>query len=223
MLAKDLISDVIPALKKQDTGAKALNWMEVFRVSHLPVVNNNMELAGMISDNDIYDQNISEKNISEHKLSLMNPFVTPGQHIYDVIRLFAEHKLTTLPVVENENKQYRGLISHHELLHNLSKLMAVKNQGGIIILELNIHDYSLTEIAQIVEGNDVKILSLYVSSPDDSTELNVTIKVNSIDLSRILQSFERYNYHIKASFTEEDELGEFFMDRFKNFMKYLDV
>ena len=81
MLAKDLISEVVPALKTSDTGLRALSWMEIFRISHLPIVNNK-EFLGLISDTDIYDLNMANEPIGNHHLSLFSPFVTSDQHIY---------------------------------------------------------------------------------------------------------------------------------------------
>eukprot|EP01032_Pedospumella_encystans_P007125 gene7125-8544_t len=81
--------------------------------------------------------------------------------------------------------------------------MSVQNPGGVIVLEMNQSDYSLTQISSIIEGNDTKILSLHVSSNPDSTKVEVTIKVNREDLRAILQTFYRYNYEIKASFQHE--------------------
>jgi hypothetical protein len=77
---------------------------------------------------------------------------------------------------------------------------SITEQGGILVLEVNRHDYSLAQIAQIVEGNDAKILSSFITSLPDSTKLEVTIKINLIELDRIIQTFERYGYTISASF-----------------------
>ena len=57
MLAKDLITDEIPPLKTSDTGLMAINWMEEFKVSQLPIVEKH-EYLGLISDTDILDLNI---------------------------------------------------------------------------------------------------------------------------------------------------------------------
>ena len=65
MVAVDLISQNIPPLKTSDTGQTALNLMEIFRISHLPIVNNQYFL-GLISDNDIYDMNQPEESIGNH-------------------------------------------------------------------------------------------------------------------------------------------------------------
>jgi hypothetical protein len=95
--------------------------------------------------------------------------------------------------------------------------------GGLIVLELLERDYSLTQIAQIVEGNNMKVLSLYITSPPDSTRLQVTLKVNSRDLSSVIRTFERYNYEVKSWLTNDDALDNFYSERFDLLMKYLNI
>jgi len=221
MLAKDLISDVIPALRTSDSGQKALYWMDIFRISHLPIVNN-VDFLGLISDKDIYDHNMAEEPIGNHKLSLFSPFVTMDQHIYEVIELASELQLSVVPVLDAEN-QYQGVISLTDLLHYFTDVSALKQPGGIIVLELNANDYSLSEIAQIVESNNARILSVYITSPANSTKLEVTVKINHKDLTSIVQTFIRYNYIIKASFMDENDLNSLYENRYDLFMKYLNI
>jgi acetoin utilization protein AcuB len=221
MLAKDLISDVIPALRTSDTGVKALYWMDVFRISHLPIVNNK-ELLGLISDSDIYDLNMAEEPIGNHSLSLIRPFVNYDQHVYEIIGMVSRMKLTVVPVLDNKNN-YLGLITLQELAHRFSDLAAVQNPGGIIVLDLHVNDYSLTQIAQIVESNDAKILSMYITSPDDSMKMELTLKINRIDLSAIIHTFNRYNYTIMASFMDDNEMDSLYSSRYEHFMNYLSI
>jgi acetoin utilization protein AcuB len=221
MLAKDLISDVIPSLRTSDSGQKALYWMDIFRISHLPIVNN-IDFLGLISDKDIYDNNMAEEPIGNHNLSLFSPFVTLDQHIYEVIELASELQLTVVPVLDKEN-QYMGVITLTDLLHYFADVSALKQPGGIIVLEMNAIDYSLTQIAQIVESNDAKILSMYITSSVNSTKMEVTLKINRKDLTSILQTFNRYNYIIKASFMDENDLYSLYENRYDSFMKYLSI
>lgn len=221
MLAKDLISDVIPSLRTSDSGQKALYWMDIFRISHLPIVNN-VDFLGLISDKDIYDHNMAEEPIGNHKLSLFSPYVNYSQHIYEVLELCSELQLSVIPVLDDENK-YLGAITLSDLVYYFADVSALKQPGGIIVLELNAIDYSLSEIAQIVEGNDAKILSLYITSPAESTKMEVTIKVNRKDLTSILQTFMRYNYIIKASFMDENDLNSLYENRYDSFIKYLSI
>jgi hypothetical protein len=139
-----------------------------------------------------------------------------------VIALASKLKLTVVPVLD-EKKQYLGLITQSELLHYFAELLAVKNPGGIIVLELNQNDYSLSQIAQIVEGNDAKILGLYVSSSSDTTKMDVTIKINRTDLSAVLQTFARYNYTVKASYLDDNTMDSLYSDRYDQFMRYLSI
>jgi len=221
MLAKELISDLIPPLKTSDTGLKALSMMEIFRISHLPIVNN-LEFLGLISDTDIYDMNMADEPIGNHQLSLFSPYVTSDQHIFEVIELVGRLKLTVVPVLD-EKKNYLGLIMMSDLLQHFADLAALKNPGAIIILEMNIADYSLTEISNIIEGNDGKILSLYISQPIDSTKIEVTLKINRTEISSFIQTLTRYNYIVKASYMESGELNSLFESRYESFMRYLNV
>ncbi|NOY36967.1 MAG: CBS domain-containing protein [Chlorobi bacterium] len=221
MLAKELISEIVPALRTSDTGQKALNWMEVFRVSHLPIVNNK-EFLGLISDTDIYDLNMVDEPIGNHKLSLFSPYVFDDQHIYEVIEITARLKLTVVPVLDRKNR-YLGLITMNNLITYFADLTALNNPGAIIALELHQNDYSLSQIAQIFESNDARILSFYIRSHEDSMKMELVIKVNVTDLSGILQTLDRYDYMVKASFMEEDKLDSLYASRYEEFMKYLNI
>ncbi len=221
MLAKDLMSDVVPALKTSDTGIQALSWMDIFRISHLPIVNNH-EFLGLISDKDIYNLNMVDEPIGNHRLSLFSPYVFDDQHIYEVIEVASRLKLSVIPVLDRSNN-YLGLITLNDLVQHFAELSALKQPGGILVLQVNDNDYSLTEISQIIESNDAKILSLYVSSPEDSTRMEVTLKINRTDLTSIIATFERYEYAVKASYIKDDEAENLYEERFDMFMRYLNT
>ncbi|MBN2165502.1 MAG: CBS domain-containing protein [Marinilabiliaceae bacterium] len=221
MLAKDLISDIIPSLKTSDTGVDALNWMEVFRVSHLPIVNNKIFL-GLISDLDIYDLNCADEALGNHRISLMKPYVYYYQHIYEVIELASRLKLTVVPVLD-EKKEYLGIISQSDLLHRMADLIAAHVPGGIIELELNSRDYSMSEIARIVEDSDAKILSLYVKEIVANNQLMLSLKLNRIEIQPVIRSFERYGYKIKASFSGEDIYDDSIQRNFDSLMRFMSI
>lgn len=221
MQCKDLISDVIPCLKLSDTGILALNWMEEFKITHLPIIDDNLDFLGLISESDILDKNITDEQIGKHKLSLIRPYVYEQLHVFEAIKQIANFKITVVPVLTAENK-YSGVISFQTILEHISQLAAIHEPGGIIILEMNVNDYSLSQIAQIIEGNDAKVLSCYITSPADSTKIDVTIKVNREDLSGILQTFQRYNYNVIASYHLSGYQNDI-KNRFDEFMNYINL
>ncbi len=221
MVAKDLISDVIPSLKTSDSGQTALNWMEIFRISHLPIVNN-QDFLGLISDTDIYDMNQPEEPIGNHSLTLLKPYVTTEQHLFEVIGLASRLKLTVVPVLD-EKQHYKGVVTTTDLIRYLAGISSMDQQGAIIVLEILERDYSLSQIAQIVEGNNVKVLSMYITSPPDSTRLEVTLKLNSNEIASVIRTFERYSYEVKTWVTTDDSMDRFYSERFDLLMKYLNI
>jgi acetoin utilization protein AcuB len=221
MLAKDLISDVIPALKTSDTGLDALNWMEAFRVSHLPIVNNKVFL-GLISDADIFDLNAADEPLGNHRLSLMKPYVISHQHIYDVIEIAARLKLSIVPVL-NPDKEFLGVITQYDMMQRFSELIAAHTPGGIIQIEVGYRDYSLSEIARIVEDSDSKILSLYVTHEQALGLLFITIKLNRTDLLPTVNAFERYGYKIRVEYGAEVQIDETARRNYESLIRYLSV
>ena len=221
MIAKELMSYEISPVRTSETGLEALNWMVFFKVSHLPVVNNK-EFLGLISEDDIYDLNNPEEPIGNHHLSLFRPFVYDNQHLYEVLEVASRLRLSVIPVI-NEKNNYLGLIKGVDLLHFFAKVSAIQKPGGIIVLSMHINDYSLSEIAQITEANDAKILSMYVYTYPDSVRMEVTLKLNVSDLTSVIQTFNRYEYEVKASFMEQDEQEDLYNSRYDLLMRYLNT
>jgi len=221
MIAQNLLSEVVPPLRLNDTGQKALNWMEIFRISHLPVVDGK-RLVGLISDKTIYDLNIIDKPVGDYSDHLLSPHIHTNQHIYEVFLTISSLKLSAVPVLDLYD-QYCGVITVFDLAQKFADLVAVQEPGGVIVLELNAIDYSLSQIAQIVEGNNAKILSFYVSPEVESRRMTVTLKINVIDLSAIIQTFVRYDYNIIAVYMDDSVISDLYDDRLDQLMKFMNI
>ena len=194
--------------------------MNEFRVSHLPVVDKN-EYIGLIAENDIYDMPDPSKKLKDHFTNLPKPFIYSDQHVYEIMKIIADLKITVVPILD-ENNEYIGCTDLLYLMSQITAINSIKEFGGILILEMNQHDYSLTQIARIVEENNAKILSSYITSLPDSTQIEVTLKINTTDLDRIIQTFQRYDYTIKAMFQKgnfQDDLKK----RYDELMNYLNM
>lgn len=220
MMAEELIQNDIKPLTRNDSVLKALDLMEEYKLMHLPIVEKG-EYIGIISEEDLLEANDIDVPLNKVKSSVIHPFTRSYKHVYDALKIFSEHHLTLLPVLNKENK-YEGYISLIDLGVSFSKMASLNEPGGVLILEVNQNDYSLVEIAGIVEGNDAKVLSSYITSHSDSTKVEITLKINVTDLSRIIQTFTRYEYTILASY-HESENGDDYKDRYDSFMKYLNI
>jgi len=223
VIAENLISESIPTVTPDEIGSKVLTLMEIFRVSHLPVVVGK-DYFGVVSDKEIYDaENFDEKINKYISPNLLQPHVHVNQHIFEVAGVALGCGVSIVPVLEPDHS-YIGSITRTDLAFKLAELFSSNEPGGIIVLELTEVNYSLSQIAQIIEGNDARILSLYIHKPSPfSKELDVTIKVNVVDLSGIIQTFARYDYLIKATYMDQSQIKTLFDDRYDQFMRYINV
>jgi hypothetical protein len=124
-----------------------------------------------------------------------------------------------MPILD-ENEVYLGCTSVYHLMSLIANTGSIKEVGGILVLEVNTVDYSMAQIAQIVESNNARILSSYIMSSPDSTKLEVTLKINQVELGSIIRTFERYDYVIKASF-QRSEADDDIQTRYESLMKFL--
>jgi acetoin utilization protein AcuB len=220
MKALDLITDEIPPIKPSEECIKAFNWMDEFKISHLPVVKNGV-FYGVISDANVLDLEDPDVSIESAYPSLPRPHVTQDQHVYEVMKLIADNGLTVVPILDKEEK-YLGSTTLLHLMRQITSTVSVNQDGGVLILQMNQIDYSLAQIAQIVEGNDAKILSSNITSLPDSTLMEVTLKINKKDLSGIIQTFNRFEYIVSAAF-QESTYEEDMRLRYEALMKYLNM
>jgi len=179
MRAIHLITEEIPPLIHTDTGEKAINWMDEFKVSHFPVLKNG-NFVGLVSESDILDRLDVDKALDLLFDHLPRPYVYDKAHLYEVLAKMSEFKLSVLPILD-EHENYLGCTSIYEVMTVIANTGSIKESGGIIVLEVNSVDYSMAQIAQIVESNNARILSAYILSNHESTKLDVTLKINQMD------------------------------------------
>ncbi|PLW93705.1 MAG: CBS domain-containing protein [Marinilabiliales bacterium] len=220
MFASDYIEELVPVIKTSTTAAEALSLMEEFKITHLAIVNNK-EFLGLLSENDLLSLDNYDEAVGGIKIALSNVFVKAEDHIFDILKSIDDNKLSLLPVV-SKNNVYEGSILARSLVSEMATLLSVNNPGGIIILEVNLNDYVMSQIASIVESNDALIIASYVKTDAVSTKMDVVLKVNKTDIGGIIQTFNRFEYIVKASFGEEEK-DDFLRDRYDSLMNYLNI
>ena len=219
MIAEHLISEDILPLQITETGDYALEVMSDFYLRHLPVVKEN-ELVAIVSEDQLLDAD-TQAVISTYSLPMQPVFVKRSSHLYDVMRILGEHKLTVVPVLDDEH-HYLGLITLENLIRFFAESSSFRDPGSVVVLEMGRHDYSLAEIARIVESEGAVILSSFLQSFTDSNRIQVTIKINGQQIGAIIATFERFDYHVKASFNEI-ELQNALKERYDSLISYLNV
>ncbi len=220
MTAESLIAYDIPALSLEQTGRDAFHALNDHHVKHLPVVDGE-RLVGILSEEDIFNHKLYEP-IGEYDFATLHRFaVRKSDHVFEVIRIMGDNRLTIIPVI-GEDGGYLGLVTQNDLLRYFATTASFIEPGGVLVLEMNRRDYTLGTIARIIEDEDAKILSSFVTSGADADTVELTIKVNRQELSRIVASLERYEYEVKESFAELD-YSDSLQERFDSLMNYLNV
>ncbi len=219
MIASKIISQIISPLRTSDTGEEALTIMNVYQVKHLPIVNNESFL-GIISEDDILDNDMNEP-IGSYRLSLINPFVYESDHVFDVMKKIAQSNLTTIPVID-ENENYTGLITLEDVVKFYANSFSFNESGGIIVIKVHRNNYSMAEIARIVESSNALVINSFITNSFDSNELLVSLKLNTNDLVAVKGSFQRFDYTIHSSYTETEEFDNL-KERYDSLMKYLSI
>jgi predicted transcriptional regulator len=221
MIAGELINHMIPPLKVTDDAHKAIVWMEEFRCNQLPVVDHG-ELLGFISEEIILESNEDSKKLEEYKLFGKKCVVGMESHFYDILRVANDNEMQMVAVLDDE-KKYHGIITIQDIMASFAQTAAVQMPGGILVLSMDLIDYSLAEICRYIEENNAKVISSsMIEDPLDKGKIKVTLKINQQDLSRIVATLERFNYRVIGRY-QESRAPEAERERLDLLLKYLDI
>jgi CBS domain-containing protein len=218
MKAYDAIHPDAPVLERTDTVEDALGLLMEHHVRHLPVVDDGV-LVGMLSEDQLMKASSPDDEIGP-LLAARPVSVRPEAHIFDAARTMVEHHLGTVPVAGPENSYY-GLIRRQDIFERFAQMLATREPGAILALEVDPRDYALAKLIHVIEQNEAKVRAVASETPESSTEkIRVTLKLNVQDTARVRHVLEHHGYHVVASFGEADEEIEDMVDEF---MRYLEV
>ncbi len=96
-------------------------------------------------------------------------------------------------------------------------------ENSLIILEIPFKDYTLTEIARIVENNNAYILALSALPIGDGSTLLISLKLNISDITAVLRGFERFNYNVVYYYMKEGEISDEHKERLDELLYYLNM
>lgn len=221
MIAEELINHMIPPLKVTDDAHKAIVWMEEFRCRHLPVVKEG-KLIGFVSEEIILESNDIERPLADLDLVGKNCFVQLDSHFYDILKVAGDHKLQIVAVL-NEEQKYAGVITVQDIMISFAQTASVQMPGAILVLSMDLIDYSMAEISRYVEENNAKIISsTMIEDPLDKGKIKLTLKINRTELNRIVATLERFGYRVIGRYqdTQQDTSEK---DKIDMLFRYLDI
>lgn len=219
MLASQLINTGFPAVNLFDKVSFALQLMEDYDLLHLPVLSEE-KFAGVVEKDDLLDAD-EDGLLASLEQSLKKIFVKGEEHFLVAVKLIAEHELSMLPVI-NEQSELVGIIPAKSLFTHVSHFLGNNEKGGIIVLETDKRHFSFGEISRLIETNDAYITQLNTYPESDTGLVIVTIKINKIEVSDIVATFQRYDYIVRYYFGEEQYANEL-KENYNHLLFYLNM
>ena len=220
MLAIELNNNVLPRLQLEDSVGKALQLINDFKVSHLPVVSEE-KFLGLISEDDLLDASNKKMHIQLLQDEFIDVSIKENEHFLQAVNLSNQYQTSVVPVVNSE-KEFLGSISGQNLLRALGNFSGAQEIGGIIVLEMERNQFAISEISRIVESNEATVLHLNTTVQPETGLLTVTLNINKRELSMIVAAFERYEYNVVYYFGEEKFENEIHSN-YRHLMNYLDI
>ena len=221
MQAYQFINNMIPPLKITDKVKMGLSWMEEIRTNILPVVEGGV-FKGLITDEMMYNLNDPELLIGEVDLDTVGCFVFRDKHIYDVLKVSSEFHLTMVAILDRENN-YLGVVTIEDAIAAFADTISIQTEGGVLILSMLMTEYSLFDIARVIESENAKVLSSFITGdPLDENKIKVTLKIDKPELRHIKATLERFGYQVIDHYQEEVGISRE-QDRLGNLMRFLDI
>ncbi len=219
MNINDYISQNIKPLLLKSTVKSAQKLCKDVPNSHFPVVENG-KFLGCFPERDVRTIENKNKELKEFSYLLDHFFATEKTTLLDLITLFADNDCNLIPVLKKD-KTYIGYYELSDILDAFADSPFLHNESETLIIEKNIEDYSMSEISQIVETSNGKLLGMYISS-QSSNKIKVTLKIISEELNEIIQTFRRYEYDV-ITIHEDDIYLEDLKNRSDYLKKYLEM
>ena len=219
MITSDYISKDVRALQTSDKISKAKGLFNLLTFTHLPVIEHG-NFMGLIAENDVQTITDDDKVLSEYSYLFQSFFARKNTNWFELLKVFALNEATIIPVV-TEKLKYLGYYELADILHIFNSTPFLNQSGAVMVVSKGVSEYSFSEISQIVESNNAKLLGAFISNINKETA-EITIKISDHDLNNTIQSFRRYNYTILNSFHVDEYLNTL-KERSDYLQKYLDI
>lgn len=220
MIVSDIQTSVVPVIKPTDEVQFAMDRMIESRLFDLPVVDEQGQFLGLLSFESLEELDLSA-SVADSREEWKSIWVNPQDPLIKLLNLMQHDQLTAVAMVD-EDQQYLSCLQVHDLVVWIGSQSVVAQPGGLLSLRLAANNYSLSEIARIAESNNGTITSLRVSPDEEAGYLMVHLKLNLMDLTHVMATFERFGYQI-AGFNHQSHLGDFYSERYDALMRYLDI
>ncbi|OCB74391.1 CBS domain-containing protein [Flavobacterium crassostreae] len=205
------------AIDSQEYVGVVKDFFNEINSSHFPVMDQGV-FIGNLSAEDV-ETFEDAKKIMDYRYALETFFTRTESPWLEVLEIFAKNHANLIPVLDSSNT-YVGYYEIEDIMSFFHQTPFLKEPGRIIKVRKGILDYSMSQITQIVESNNGKLLGLFISEATMDT-FEVTLKISLGAINEIIQTFRRYNYEITSEHHEDEYINNLkersdYLDRYLN-------
>jgi acetoin utilization protein AcuB len=178
MFVSKSMTEKVITVKPEDEILLAQKLIAEHKIRHLPVVDEENRLVGIITDRDIrsavpdailriLDCTDSEKDLIRNLKvkDAMHPdpvALSPTDSIQDALLIIQEEKIGALPVVDEEHR-LRGIISTRDLLRSFINVLGINEPGTLLGILVENKLGQMKKIVDIITEEKISMGSILVA------------------------------------------------------------
>ncbi|GEN51777.1 acetoin utilization AcuB family protein [Halobacillus faecis] len=205
MLVEEIMKEKVITLSPEETIEKALKLLHEHHIRHIPIINEENEVIGIVSDRDVRDASPStfekETNYEELKnpiRSIMTSPVTtvhPLDFVEEVASIFYEQEIACVPVTRDE--KLVGIITEKDMLYTLIQLTGTHVQSSQIEVKVINKPGILPQVTQVFGKRKVNISSvlIYPYKPDPKYKI-IVVRIQTMNPLPTIEDLKSEGYEV---------------------------
>ena len=204
MIIEEIMKTDIHTLAPDDTIAAALQLCRDHKVRHIPILNEEGLLVGLVTDRDIKDAtpSILKKEYGADELNkplslIMKKNVITGHpldFVEDVAATFYEHSISCLPVVQHN--EVIGLVTETDVLNTFVELTGVHQPGSRIEIRVENKAGVLFEILQVMHRRRVNVQSVLVYPDRDEAYKVIVLRIRTMNPVGVVDDLKKAGHDV---------------------------
>ncbi|MEH7544259.1 acetoin utilization protein AcuB [Bacillus sp. AFS076308] len=205
MIVEEIMKTDVAVLFPADTIADAIRLMDKRKIRHIPIVDQDWHLQGLITVAKISEATPSIFHANEHPEDLKKPLETimeknvitghPLDFVEEAAGLFYEHKISCIPIIHDG--KLVGIVTETDLLRTMVELTGAHQPGSQIEIKVPNLAGVLSDITTVIKKKNANILSVlvYPDKKDDHYKILV-LRVQTMNPTALIQDLKQAGHQV---------------------------
>ena len=205
MIIEEIMKTDVAVLFPADTIADAIRLMDKRKIRHIPIIDQEWHLQGLITVAKIREATPSIFHANEHPEDLKKPLETimeknvitghPLDFVEEAAGLFYEHKISCIPIIHDG--KLVGIVTETDLLRTMVELTGAHQPGSQIEIKVPNLAGVLSDITTVIKKKNANILSVlvYPDKKDDHFKILV-LRVQTMNPTALIQDLKQAGHQV---------------------------